>query len=134
MHLFHRFSRARGFTLIELMIVCAIIGIIAAVAYPSYTNYVKRGHRVAAQTHLIEVAQRQQQFFADSRSYGTSVEDLNMTTPDEVSRHYTISVDLEDGPPPSFTITATPVVGSAMAGDDVLSIDSNGDKAPAELW
>lgn len=134
MHLTHRPSRARGFTLVELMIVCAVIGIIAAVAYPSYTNYVKRGHRAAAQAHLIDLAQRQQQFLADSRSYAESVEDLNLETPAEVARHYTIAIDVEAGPPPAFTITASPVIDGAMDGEADLTIDSSGDKTPSDQW
>lgn len=127
-------TRRSGFTLIELMIVCAIVGIIAAVAYPSYTRYVVKGNRAAAQAHLIDLAQRQQQFFADSRTYADTVAELNMTTPADVSRHYTLAVTSSDGPPPSFTITATPVAGGAQAADGALSIDSTGAKTPAGKW
>lgn len=126
--------RKSGFTLIELMVVCAIIGIIAAVAYPSYTRYVVKGNRAATQAHLIDLAQRQQQFFADSRTYADTVAELNMTTPTEVSRHYTLSIVTSDGPPPSFTITATPIATGAQASDGALSIDSNGAKTPNDKW
>lgn len=127
-------TRKSGFTLIELMVVCAIIGIIAAVAYPSYTRYVVKGNRAATQAHLIDLAQRQQQFFADSRTYADTVAELNMTTPTEVSRHYTLSIVTSDGPPPSFTITATPIATGAQASDGALSIDSNGAKTPNDKW
>ena len=127
-------TRKSGFTLIELMIVVAIVGIIAAVAYPSYTRYVVKGNRAAAQAHLIDLAQRQQQYFADSRTYGDSIGELNMTTPAEVLRHYTIAITTSDGPPPSFTITATPIAGGAQATDGTLSIDQAGAKTPADKW
>ena len=127
-------TRNSGFTLIELMIVCAIIGIIAAVAYPSYTRYVVKGNRAAAQAHLIDLAQRQQQYFADSRTYADTIGELNMTTPTDVSRHYTIAITTSDGPPPAFTITATPIAGGAQANDGTLGIDQAGAKTPAGKW
>ena len=134
MHLLNRSSTARGFTLIELMIVCAVIGIIAAVAYPSYTSYVQRGHRAAVQEHLIDLAQRQQQFLADSRSYADTVDALNASTPAEVERHYTIEIEVDAGPPPGFTITASPVAGGAMDGQNDLTIDHTGARTPAGQW
>lgn len=124
----------RGFTMIELMIAIAVLGILAAVAIPAYTNYVVRGNRAAAQQHLLDLAQRQQQFLADARTYKNSVSELNMTTPAAVSKHYTIAIVTGDGPPPTFTITAKPIDGSKQAADGELSIDQAGAKLPADKW
>jgi prepilin-type N-terminal cleavage/methylation domain-containing protein len=58
--------RTRGFTLIELMIVVAIVAILAAVAYPAYTSHVRKAHRAAAQSCLMDLAQKQTQYLLDN--------------------------------------------------------------------
>lgn len=60
-----------GFTLIELMVVVAIVGILAAVAYPSYQDYLDRGKATDAITTLSDQRVRLEQFFQDNRNYGT---------------------------------------------------------------
>lgn len=65
-----------GMTLIEVMIVVVIISILASVAYPSYTDFVTRSKRSAGQSVLMQVADRQQQFFMDNKRYAATLTDL----------------------------------------------------------
>ena len=129
--------RERGFTLVELMIVVAVIGILSIVAYPSYTSYVLRSERSRAQQLMLEISNRQQQYIVDARAYTATIGSTGLNVPSKdgwscaatcVSGKYTVSVALVAGPPPSFTITATPTAGTPQAADGVLTLTSDGAK------
>jgi prepilin-type N-terminal cleavage/methylation domain len=60
-------KRTRGFTLLEIMIVVAIVGILAAVVLPSYQNQMRKSRRASAQSHLMDIASKEQAYFLDTR-------------------------------------------------------------------
>ncbi|WP_454765942.1 type IV pilin protein [Cupriavidus campinensis] len=121
---------ATGFTLIELMITVAIIGILAAIAFPIYTRYVVRANRAAAESYLLEVASMQERFLVDKRAYATTLDALGYATPpDSVSPNYQIALNAA-ATPPTYTLTATPRNAQASRDTDcgVLTLTNTGDK------
>ena len=99
--------RTGGFTLIELMITVVVVAILAAIAYPSYLSYLVRSNRAAAQSALMDIAQREQQYLLDARAYAPDLATLNVALPPAVSAHYTVAIVLTAGPPPAFARTSS---------------------------
>jgi type IV pilus assembly protein PilE len=128
--------RQRGFTLIELMITVAIVAILSAIAYPSYQQYVRKSVRSAAQSFMLSLAAKQEQYIVDARAYTATIGTggLAMTAPAETSGKYTFAMTAPGGTPPTFTITATVVGGSSQAVDGNLGLTSDGVKTPANKW
>lgn len=124
-------NRQKGFTLVELMITLVIIAILAAVALPSYRDSVRKGNRRAAQSVMMDMVNRQQQFFVANRVYATKAQ-LNYALPPEVIGNYTYDIALTAGPPPGFTITFTAT--GAQVKDGNLALNSQGVKTPAGKW
>ena len=126
-----------GFTLIEILIVVAIIGILAGVAYPSYTEFVLRSNRSEAQRELLRYANLQEQFFVDSRAYASDMTSLGGSSAsiDTESGNYTISVSAQTAT--TFTLQAVAKKGQVKdTGCTTLTVNEIGNKGTtsATCW
>jgi type IV pilus assembly protein PilE len=103
-------SLSRGFTLIELMITVAIVAVLAAIAYPSYMDYVRKGKRAMAQAALMEIVSKEQTYLLDRRVYTNDVTLLNYSLPAEIANDYDITFPGFNAAaiPPAFSVRATP--------------------------
>lgn len=121
-------KKQAGFTLIELMMTIAVIGIIMVIAWPNYQQYIAKGKRAEAQSFLMDLTQRQQQFLLDSRRYAADLDELGMDMPANVDENYTLEAFETTSPPPYIQITLTPKTTKAQKDDGTLTIDSVGVK------
>ena len=132
---------ARGFTLIEVLIVVAVITILTTIAWPSYSRYVMRGKRADAQTLMMDISGREEQYLLDARTYTAALDatGLNLVRQGWTcsattcsNPNYNITVTATAGPPPAYTINATAVGSQAIDGN--LSLNNLGAKTPANKW
>lgn len=111
----------RGFTLIEVMIVVAIVAILSAIAFPSYSDYVRRGRVQEAFGHLADYRVKLGQYYQDYRNYGTAAGGAcadgagapawNDFAPGDVE-HFSFSCSLAAGSTQAYTLTAIGVNGA----------------------
>ena len=128
--------RNKGFTITELLIVLAVIGILTAVAFPSYQNHVRKAARASAQAAMMQIADKEAQYLLDARNYvvtSTALTTLSITLPTDVASKYTVTVTAADGTntastPPTYTIVATPIAGGPQVADGILKLTHTGGK------
>ena len=129
--------RNNGFSLIELMVAVVIVGILTAIALPSYRSYVVRGSRDAAQTELLDMASLQDKIYLNSNAYTGNVNmayngtattgGLGKTSKETSDGKYSLALSNVGQ---TYTLTATPVAGTTQQGDGCLTIQENG----LRLW
>ncbi|MDI6890846.1 MAG: prepilin-type N-terminal cleavage/methylation domain-containing protein [Thermodesulfovibrionales bacterium] len=143
----HKNGFSNGLTLIEVMIVIAIIGILASVAIPSYTGYLKRAARTEAYSNLESLRLLEEQFFAENGGYTQSADDVaaiqallpgfqpgtGLSFSYQIVQNRRIDTPITSPPTwtavqtPCFTAVATGIAGSRVAGD-IFTIDCNNNK------
>ena len=125
-------QRHSGFSLVELMIAVVVVAVLSTIAYPSYQQYLIRGHRNAGKQFLVDLAQRQEQYLLDRREYANALGagGLNTTVPPDVAARYQAPVfNVPAGAtPPTYTITLAPLAGGMLASDGALIISSIGQR------
>ena len=137
-----KIKQQTGVTLMELMIVVAIIAMISAYAYPSYTQFVVRAKRAIGTSSLMQIADRQQQFFMDNKRYATTLTNLGyasdsimlgeegqVVTVGDDKRIYEVEISASNFV--SYELTATPQLKQAEKDSSCgnLTITHTGDKS-----
>lgn len=128
-------NSSQGFTLIEVMIAVVIIGILAAIAYPSYIDYIVKSGRSEGVAAVMKVANLQEQYYLDNRAYTTDMTKLGLSASPFLTEHGYYSV--ASAGTSSFTITAT-AKGNQASRDSTcttITMTSAGVKGPStECW
>lgn len=129
-------KQRKGFTLIELMVVVAIIGILGAIAYPSYMSSVRKSNRSDAKAILSDTAQRLERCYTTFSAYDHENCGVAGELGAEITSaegYYTVTAEL-DATTYTLTATAAKAPQDSDTGCDVLTLDNVGVRGPAACW
>ena len=122
----HTYRAVRGFTLIELLIAVVVLGIVVAVALPSFLDSIRKSRRSEAMSALSALQQAQERYRSNNPAYASAIATVNITSPTSPAGYYTLSIDSSTAT--SYVITANGT-GSSQASDGQcakLSVEVNG--------
>ncbi|WP_318461904.1 type IV pilin protein [Photobacterium leiognathi] len=127
--------KQKGVTLIEMLIVVAIIGVISAVAYPSYQSYVLKGYRTQAMGDMVKIQLALEESYTQNSTYDFSIVSASTCSfCDNDLNKYHLSISSTN--PNTYTIIAEPQFqannDSCLSND--LTLNQNGKGTPASCW
>jgi type IV pilus assembly protein PilE len=126
-----------GFTLIELMIVVAIVGVLAMIALPAFQDYVRKSRRADALTKMLDIQLTEEKYRANNSTYANTLALLGISSTNMNTTHYNFTISVASTN--NYTITATPLGTQAKdrqygTSCTSLTLDQNNTKLPAECW
>lgn len=101
-----RVRETRGFTLVELTIVVAVIGLLAALAIPQFQNFLKKAKAVEGETALSEVRRLEEHYFSENLQYSSTLSTIGFN-PIPPLKYYSVAIQLNGAGPPPFMYQAT---------------------------
>lgn len=126
-------QKQRGVTLLELLIVIAIVGVLASIANSGYRGYMVQSHRGSVTSTLLDLAQRQEKYFLENGAYTASLDDLGSAA--DAPAHYRLSVTTPSTGEYTLSATATPEGPQSVdTGCTTLSLNHLGQGMPADCW
>jgi type IV pilus assembly protein PilE len=128
--------RQNGFTLIELMIVVVILGILASIAWPSYTKYIREARRAEAQSEMLRIQLGLEKWRANNNTYSSTLSNAGFTDSDT---YYNFTITgAAAGDPPTASVyvirAAAQGVQTSDSGCTALTLNQSGVKGPAGCW
>jgi type IV pilus assembly protein PilE len=121
----------RGFTLIELMITVAIVGILASIAYPAYDSYVLRTRRAVATGCLLELTQQMERRYTEKLVYNVPTTLPGVSCATDITSYYTLRFLTGQPTASTYTVEADPIGNQANDGCGTLSVNERGVKTQA---